>query len=140
MSGFDDVRLEWSGKEYIIRKDRVLGAIARIEDVVTMAELQRFWDRGTAPMAKIAMAYGAVLRYAGAKVTDDEVYVGMFGSGGTPADSVVTSVTHLIEMMVPKSAREEVEKKKPSAGKSMPAAKNTGLSKNHTKSRLAAGE
>lgn len=119
MSGnFEDVHLEWNGQKYTIRKERVLKAIARIEDVVTMVELQRFWERQTTPMAKIAMAYGSVLRYAGAKVTDDEVYIGMFGAEGTSADQVVLSINNLIEMMVPPTTKEVAS----SSGNSEPAA------------------
>lgn len=114
MSNFDDVVIEWKGTKYTIKKNRVLGAIARIEDVVTMSELQRFWDRGTAPMAKIAMAYGTVLRYVGVQVTDDEVYAGMFSTEegeSTSAEDVVSSVSALIEMMVPPVARKALKDK-----------------------------
>lgn len=114
MSNFDDVEIEWKGTKYTIKKNRVLGAIARIEDVVTMSELQRFWDRGTAPMAKIAMAYGAVLRYVGVNVTDDEVYEGMFSKEKGSSENVVASVAALVEMMIPPVARkvlkEQIEK------------------------------
>lgn len=119
MGSFEDIRLEWAGADYTIRANRVLGAIARIEDVVTLNELQRFAVRGTAPMAKIAMAYGAVLRYAGATVSDDEVYAGMFGAGGTSADAVVDSVSTLVAMMVPPNA---IAAKETQSGNAVPAA------------------
>ena len=120
MASFEDVRLQWAGEDYVIKANRMLGAIARIEDVVTLNELQRFGLRGTAPMAKIAMAYGAVLRYAGAKVTDDEVYAGMFGAGGTSAEAVVESVSTLVAMMIP--PQPEKPAKEPPPGNAVPAA------------------
>ncbi len=119
MGSFEDIRLQWAEKDYTIKANRVLGAIARIEDVLTLNELQRFGARKAAPMAKIAMAYGAVLRYAGASVTDDEVYAGMFGAAGTSADAVVDSVSSLVAMMVPPQTK--AAKETPS-GNAVPAA------------------
>lgn len=113
MGSFEDIRLEWAGKEYTIKSNRMLGAIARIEDVVTLSELQRFGARGTVPMAKIAMAYGAVLRYMGAEVTDDEVYAGMFGATGTGADAVVNSISALVAMMIPPQPEKPAKEPKP---------------------------
>jgi len=136
MGSFEDIRLQWAGSDYVIRANRVLGAIARIEDVVTLNELQRFGARGTAPMAKIAMAYGAVLRYAGAKVTDEEVYAGMFGATGTSADAVVESISALVAMMVPPQSK-TAAKETPS-GNAVPAA--TASSKRRTRSRSASGK
>lgn len=105
MSIFEDIKLTWDGKEYVIPSDRVMGAIARIEDVVTLGELQRYSEKQTAPLAKVAMAYGAVLRYAGANVTDDKVYAGLFGGDGqNQHESIVTSIYILLAMMVPPAA------------------------------------
>jgi hypothetical protein len=121
MSSFDDINLEWEGKPFIIKSNRVLGAIARIEDVITLSELQRFGMRGGSPLAKIAMAYGAVLRYAGAQVTDEEVYRGLFSQGKkTSAETVMLSIHSLVSMMIPPMPE---EKGTPPAGKAeVPAA------------------
>ena len=105
MSIFDDVRLSWAGKPYLIPAHRVLGAIARIEEVVTLQELSAYAARGTAPMAIIAKAYAAVLEYAGASVTAEEVYAGMFdpAAGG----EVGAAVSGLLGMMIPPKRLQE---------------------------------
>lgn len=101
---FDDVVFEWAGKEYRIPANRVLGAIARVEDIITMPDLGDRAKRGTPPLSKVAQAYGAVLRYAGARVTDEEVYCDMF----THADvtgAVMTTINSLFYIMLPPAAK-----------------------------------
>jgi hypothetical protein len=100
MSRFDDIRLSWAGREYTLPAGRVMAAIARVEDVITLVELRRYSERGTAPMAKLAMAYASVLREAGARVEDEEVYVGMFGPE-TSGAAVLTAINGLLAMMLP---------------------------------------
>lgn len=100
MAIFDDITLVWNGVDHKIPASRVLGAIARIEDVLTLQELHKFQEeRGTAPMARLSQAYGSLLRYAGAGVTDDEVYVGLFSGGDSAV--VANSIRQLIFMMIP---------------------------------------
>lgn len=124
-SVFEDIRLAWDGAEYVIPADRVLGAIARIEKHLTLKELhENAAGRDTLPLALISMAYGGVLRYAGAKVSDDQVYLGIFGAGGVAArDAVNAAVQGLLTMMIPPSAMvtaadRAAGKKKPAAAKS----------------------
>lgn len=135
VSAFDDVTLEWGGQPYVIKADRRMEAIARIEEFVTFAELQRYWDRKTAPTARLAMAFASLLRHAGAKVTDADVYMGMFPGGGSDPTSVTEAITTLIAMMVPPSL---LEQKVASPGKASPAASVAGASsKRRTSSRSA---
>jgi hypothetical protein len=104
MGAFDDISLDWDGKTYTIPANKVLGAIARIEDVMTLGELLAYVERETAPFGKIAAAYGAVLRYAGCKVSNEDVYTGIFAAA-TPAavqTVVISSLTTLLAMMMPK--------------------------------------
>lgn len=99
MSIFQAVSVSWQGQTFTVPANRVLGAIASVEGVITLHELQAFAQRGTAPTALIAQAFGALLRYAGANCTDEEVYAGMFTSGNTA--SVLESVMTLLRLMVP---------------------------------------
>jgi hypothetical protein len=103
MKVFDDIRLNWKGQDYVIPSDAMLGAIARIEQHITMVELQDYTERGTAPLARLSQAYGAVLRFAGAKVADDEVYAGIY-RGGEETRKAVLSLQVLLHMMLPASA------------------------------------
>lgn len=78
MNGFEEVRITWKDREYRIPPDQVMRCIAKIEDIITLTELQRYSEAKTIPFAKIALAFGAVLRHAGAQVNDFEVYRAMF--------------------------------------------------------------
>ena len=102
MSIFQEIVLEWAGQEYKIAPDKVMGAIATIEDIVTLKEIGEYAQRGNPSISKIAMAYGAVLRYAGAKIRDDEVYAGMFS--GESSSSAMSSISNLLMMMIPPAA------------------------------------
>lgn len=133
MGAFDDVHLEWKGKKLLLRSDRVLGGLARVESVITLPELSLYVSRGTAPPAKLSMAYGALLRYVGQDVTDDEVYLEMFGPETPANDMVMTAISMLFSMMIPKGAKTPAGSAPPGNGK--PAAK--GSSKGPTKSRSA---
>jgi hypothetical protein len=108
MGAFEDIELPWSGKTFVIKSNRVMGAIARIEDVITLAELQAYAVKGAAPIAKLSMAYAAVLRYAGAQVTDEEVYEKSF-VGGREQEAMVMAIMNLMKMMLPASARARME-------------------------------
>jgi hypothetical protein len=107
MSIFQPVTLKWNDEEYIVPANQVMGLIAQIEDAVTLNELM---SKKGPPLAKVAMGYGAALRYAGAKVKDDEVYQAMFGKQASSA--IQSAVAGLLSMMIP--PEEVIEKgKKP---------------------------
>ncbi len=95
---FEPVVLTWKGVDYEIAPDRVMMLIAKIEDILTLSEIFAYQGKGAAPMAKLSMAYGVALRYAGAKVRDDEVYKGMFDECGSSAG---TAINALLSMMLP---------------------------------------
>ena len=106
---FREVKLSWDGRDFVIPPDKMLGAIARIEDVFTLEELSVYMARRTAPLGKLARSYGAVLRYAGARVTDEEIYFGMFGKGGINAAAAMEAIAVLLAMMLPPGAVDELE-------------------------------
>lgn len=103
MPGFDDIRLAWNGRTYVIPANRVMGALARVEDSITFGELHAHTQRNSVPVAKLSQAFGSVLRYAGANVEDDEIYAGMFQEAGR--ETVMAAFRVLMEMMLPASAR-----------------------------------
>lgn len=106
MGTFDDIKLSWEGRTYVVPSNRVMGAIIRIEEVITLPELQSYLSRKAVPMARVASAFAAVLRYAGCLVEDEEVYAGMFKDGGA---SAMESVTALVLMMLPRDSDVAVE-------------------------------
>jgi hypothetical protein len=131
MSVFQDIELGWNGKQFTIPANRVMGAIARIEEVVTLVELQRCNEANKAPIAKLCMAFGAVLRYAGCMVDDDEVYAGLFEDGKT--GNVMESLTVILAMMVPPETLASVQEQ-PKPGKPRKAAANSSRKRTRRRS------
>jgi hypothetical protein len=142
---FEDVALEWEGVSFTIPANRMLRAIATVEDIITLPELAQSSQRGTPPMSKIAQAYGAVLRYAGCRVADDAVYGSMFGNEEAAAN-VMLAITGLMQIMLPPSAKKQMSLdnilagQEPNQGNVAPAAqaKAKVSSKASTKQRSAA--
>jgi hypothetical protein len=117
MAIFEEVRFGWNGREYKIPPDQVMRLLAQIEDVVTMGDLYRYSVSGRPPLAKLATAYGLALRYAGANVSDEEIYVGMFKSKGKELQTtVVRAIQALLSLMVPPAALQELETAAKNAG------------------------
>lgn len=108
MSLFKPVVLTWKGREYNVPAEQVMMMIAKVEDILTLPELMNPKGR---PLAKISMAYGAALRHAGAKVTDEEIYSAMF-QAGEQAGAAASAVQGLLLMMVPPSAIEQKQPEK----------------------------
>jgi hypothetical protein len=79
VKGFDDATLGWRGEEYTVPADQQLMLIARVEDALEMGGNERalhvLLRPGGPSHTRLARAFGAALRYAGAQVTDDEVYL-----------------------------------------------------------------
>lgn len=98
MSVFNELNLTWKGMEYAVPADNILRLIARVEDVITLSELYSYSQKGAAPLAKLATAFGTILRYAGAKVSDDEIYRTIV-NGESDAAAVATHT--ILAMMMP---------------------------------------
>lgn len=103
---FQPVELVFKDQTYTIPANKVLGAIASVESIITLGELQVFAARRAAPVAKMAMAFGALLRYAGAAVTDQDVAEHVF-SGGDQG-KVIDAIANLLLLMIPPRLREDV--------------------------------
>lgn len=118
MAIFEDIKLTWQGRDYIIPPDRVMRAIAKIEDVITMSELGSYQNAKRLPLAKISLAYAAVLRHAGAVVADEEVYNSLFAEGAekTVGNAVAALNALMVMMIPPEHLREKVTEKKDPAG------------------------
>lgn len=129
MSIFEDVTLKWGEadrdgkrKEYKIPSNKIMMAIAAIEQHITLAELGSIISTKHMPVAKVACAYGALLRYAGCQVTDEEVYGDLFSktNSGLDTGAMVGIVMGLLALMIPpssfKATAEEVEAAKKKEG------------------------
>ena len=102
MAIFQPIRLCWHGKDFTIPAERVLGAIAGVEEVMTFPDIVLMGSGGRPNMSKVARAYGVLLRYAGAHVGDDEVYEGLFEPGTNHAQ-VLAALNTMVVIMTPPS-------------------------------------
>ena len=110
MSIFEPVTLEWHGKTYTIPADNILPLVADIESKITFMELaQAMQDQIKMPIATLSMVYGKVLRHAGAPVSDEEVYAGMFGADENK-EAVSEGIMTMLRMMTPPGVMEQAEK------------------------------
>ena len=114
MSIFEEVKLTWNDKDYIVKPDRVMGLISVVEDFVTIEDLMSDGLK----RARISQAYAAALNYAGAFVTSEQIYNALFSS-----DQLATTtqaVYALLTLMIPPehlrkstSKPDKTEKKSP---------------------------
>lgn len=95
----EDFKFTWEGKEYSIPHNNIMKLIATVENVITLPELEDAVQRGTAPLGKLSMAFGIILRHAGVRVKDYEIYKSMFSENS--ADNAVAAASGLIMLMVP---------------------------------------
>lgn len=112
MKGFEPVTLHWRGEAYTVPADRQLRMIAEIEDSISNSKgipailllLERRVD-----MARLAMAYGVALRYAGANVTDEEIHLSITAdiADGSAAAAIKMemAVLGLLDIIAPPVAK-----------------------------------
>lgn len=128
---FEATTFNWKGRDFTIPPDRIMGAIATVEDVITLGEIADYSQSHKINLSRVAKAYAAVLRYAGAEASWEEVYKGMFGGGQTTA---LVAVRTLLLMMIPPGALDAKEVGSPPSGKNRAERRS---SKSPTKRRSA---
>lgn len=107
---FQPVKLTWAGREYLLPPDQIVTVICKMEDVITLFELQEFsGKKGTVPLGKVASAYAIALNHVGCPVTDLEVFSGMFPSEGQEVHelNVAAAVKGLMVLMMPPKKMQE---------------------------------
>lgn len=120
---FEQITLSWGGKDYFIEPDNVMRAIAKVEDVITLVQIARCYETRDIPLVKIAQAYAAVLRHAGARVEDDEVYNDLFQNGELQKRAWAAINTLQRMMIPPDHLRQETLPGKGAAGETAPSSK-----------------
>lgn len=73
MSLFDGVAFEWGGKTVTIPPDRLLGALARLEEHIPLHQLADPVPR----YSRLANGFAALLRYAGVATDAETVFAAM---------------------------------------------------------------
>jgi hypothetical protein len=100
MALFESQSLMWKGETYIIPSDRMLGAIATIEEHFTFMEMIAA-SHGRPPLVKISRAFAALLRYAGCKVSDEEMYRSIFDPNANIMERIEAALVTFLLMMTP---------------------------------------
>lgn len=101
---FKPVKFEWRGDEYVLPARQVLETLGKIEDVLTLRDLIEIRRSGSPPLAKLAQAFAIALQDAGAQVTPDDVYQGIFADAlHDGAELMLTVIGMLYTLMVPPS-------------------------------------
>ena len=79
MNGFEDVTLSWKSDEFVVPASEQMRLIAKIEDALSGPSgeqpIQVLMRRQGPTYSRLATAYGTALRHAGARVTDEEIYL-----------------------------------------------------------------
>ena len=109
MQGFDDVVLGWKGEEYTVPANKMLMLVCKLEDALSgdtgEQALTVLMRRQGPPHARLAMAYGAALRFAGADVSDEDIYLSLqsdLSKGDAEAvSSMQAAVINLIAIVSP---------------------------------------
>lgn len=139
MSMFEPITLKWGDRDYTIPADGVMNAIARIEEHLTMEELHAAMAGKGIKRVQLSRAFGSVLRYAGASVTDEDVFQGMFAND--KGKMAITATITLLAMMVPPSVLASLQKdESQKKGNRQARRAVASLSGQRTKSRLSNGE
>jgi hypothetical protein len=81
MRGFEDVTITWRGTDYTIPAKGQMMLIAKLEDALSgdtgQQALSVLFRKEGPPYSRLAAAFGAALRHAGASVTDEDIYLSM---------------------------------------------------------------
>lgn len=129
-SVFEPVNFTWEGVDYTIPSTSIMRLIAGVEDIITLQEMAQAASTGKVKIAKIAQAFGFCLRFAGAKVEDEDVYKSMFNV--TDQQRAISAVRTLLLMMIPRDLQPGTNDRSP---KSKPAGRSS--SKPRTRRRSA---
>jgi hypothetical protein len=128
---FQPFEILWRDETYTVPPEKILAAIAIVEEHMTIADLARDSQSGSFRMSRVARAWGALLRFCGSRVTDEDVYGELFqGDSDTMRKRLVDSVGALLTLLVPPPSEVAVQQK----GKPAPARVATArLSRRSTK-------
>lgn len=113
MKGFEPVTLQWNGENFTIPADKQMMLIAVIEDALSggtgRQALSILGQAEGPPYTRLAAAYGAALRHAGANTTDEDVYLtimqGFADESGDTTIFIQNAVLGIMAIIAPPVAR-----------------------------------
>lgn len=99
MRGFEDVTLSWQGRDFVVPANRVFELVRRVETTIMDGKPTAAFVlllNNAVPQSVLAMAYSEALRFAGADVTAEEVYLTVMNGFATNAADAAISVQQAI--------------------------------------------
>lgn len=93
-----DIKLTFRGEEYIIPDSKAFQAGAVVEEIAGLYEVLRWVQEP--PLNKLSRCFGALLRFAGAKVSDREVHGDMVQVMGQGPYVAMLAVQSLIAVLM----------------------------------------
>ncbi|QFT81163.1 hypothetical protein FIU89_11135 [Roseovarius sp. THAF27] len=108
MRGFEDISVCWMGVDYTLKARGIMPLVASIEDIISgtsgvAAVAILMGQNGGPTVSRVSMAFAAMLRHAGADVSDDEVYLSVQGElleGSGDALSAMSEACNLLLAIV----------------------------------------
>jgi len=117
------ITLKWRGEEYTLNENEAFLACDAVEDIMTLGDtVEMLQGMGKMKFVKIARAYGALLREAGASVSDKEIH-DEFKSALQTADKneklvlAKTALLTLIQIIMGDAPASSAEDKQPKNAK-----------------------
>lgn len=116
MSGFDAIKIGWKDQEFTVPPERCMGLLAAIEEQLAPAGQGNVIEILSQPhkhhMTRLARAYAVALRYAGAPVSDESVYLSLakqVSVGGIEGYAALRALSDgLLTMFFPEWSQEEL--------------------------------
>ena len=115
---YRDIQISWGGEEYSIKPTMAL--LNQIEQKFSLSRVASRMMDGDTPTSHLAVIVGIMLRSAGAKVTDDEVFAElMTGDASSVTEMGTALLTAAFPMQVdegnapaPAKAKKQASRKK----------------------------
>lgn len=102
------LELNWQGKEYPLLV--TMEVIDRVEDKISAAALLAQMSTGDVRLSHVAKFLALVLSEAGANVTQEQVYIGMFEDGEHTIQSAQEMVGLVASAFFPQAKKKEGKK------------------------------
>lgn len=100
---FNQVTVPWKGEDHAVTAN--MAVINRIENHVSLAVLANKMQEGNVPISHYSAVIGELLRHAGVKVTNEEVYQEMFHGDPDPLWAAAGQVMQAVFPAPKKSAK-----------------------------------
>lgn len=82
MSVFREVEMGWGGKTYTVTPSNKV--LRRIEsEGISLVHMAERVAKGEPPLSQLALVIATLLQQGGAKVTEDEIYLGLVDAAGS---------------------------------------------------------